>query len=416
MFWNKNKYKILNKLIFDLPGIITKYALNSNNFLFAIIRSKENEKYYEQFLYGISLKNGIVWKYDIQLSYPNELRVDNSGYAWIAHKNEIIKIDENGIVKHTINLVLNKKQQIGSFIILKEGFIVSIQANEQSKPDTKVVRINNSGEIIWDTPIMTNNISHSGVVEMKASNNWKIEKQKPWLPKNWLCLYDNAILLSSKNILVSFFEMPRSGIGKSYCLDLDTGIIKWTTKPAPYETIACYENGSFIIGHQGYGAFDTLLYNSNGDIINQWKSVGRYVVDNNKNIFLVEMNNSSNSKLHISQLLNDGKILKGEQIEGYYIADPVIDEYCNIAFWRNESLQIVDKNLKRHILLTIKTEKKYSMTERMLLINSGLLVFGLDDKLYQVQTNLGKLDNSSWSCKYGNLERNPVINEYVIEK
>lgn len=51
----------------------------------------------------------------------------------------------------------------------------------------------------------------------------------PWKPRDWS---SSRMVLSNDKLLASFFES--SGIGIYYCLNINNGEIKWTTKPAPY--------------------------------------------------------------------------------------------------------------------------------------------------------------------------------------
>jgi hypothetical protein len=46
---------------------------------------------------------------------------------------------------------------------------------------------------------------------------------------------------------------------------------------------------------------------------------------------------------------------------------------------------------------------------RMLLADDGTLVFGLEDELFLVPTDLGPMADSSWPCGGGNAGGNPVF-------
>ena len=52
-------------------------------------------------------------------------------------------------------------------------------------------------------------------------------------------------------------------------------------------------------------------------------------------------------------------------------------------------------------------EKK--IMTRMLLADDGTLVYGLDDELFLVPTDLGPMADSPWPCGGGNARGNPVF-------
>ncbi|WP_422107858.1 hypothetical protein [Winogradskyella sp.] len=408
MLWkNKNKFKVKSIKKVDLSGYMVKYGITQEGILYAIIAKEGDQNRYYQELIGISVDGKILWHSALKIGYHSELRISKDGHCFIGFSNEIHKIDKNGTSETFITIAIDSDQEIGSFAILDDAFIICIHGKK--RPNSKVLKVDLKGQIIWETPIPVNGISYEGVMEMRADNNWKAERKKDWSPENWLCLYNNEIIISDDSILVSYFEMPRSGIGKSYILDSKTGKIKWDSKPAPFESISCIGKGMFLLGHQGYGAFDTELISSEGELIDKWKSVGKTVVSKHKEIGLIEMDNSSASELYHSKLMGNGEVIRGSKIEGYYIIDPVLDHYGNMIFWRNNELTVIDSKSKKHNLLRKAFEKEPTTSRRILLFDEGQLIFSLNKELYILDTTLGFLDSGSWPCKFGNNERNPVI-------
>lgn len=407
MFWKKNKYKLLNTKKVNLPGYILKYGISKGGIIYALIREEGNENWYNQKVIGLSINGDILWNSKLKIKYPNELRISEEGNCYVSFSNTIHEISDNGTTQEVFSLKLDHDQEIGSFAILSNSFIFCIQG--KNKPNAKVLKTDLRGTLQWETKIPVNGISNEGVVEARADNNWKIEQKKAWSAENWLCLLGNEIIVSKNTILVNYHEMPRSGIGKTYLLDLNSGRIKWDSKPAPFESVSCIGDGKFLIGHQGYGAFDTQLVNSDGEIIAKWKSAGKTVISKDKEISLIEMDNSSSSKLYHSKLVSDGNIIRGSKIDGYYMIYPVLDHLGNIIFWRNKELMIIDTNSKKHSLMKIDFKEEPYTSRRMLLFDEGQLIFSLNKELYILKTNLGFLEGSSWACKFGNNERNPVI-------
>ncbi|WP_437954327.1 hypothetical protein WME76_22275 [Sorangium sp. So ce119] len=68
--------------------------------------------------------------------------------------------------------------------------------------------------------------------------------------------------------------MPNTGMGCAYGLDLESGRLIWQTPCAPTTTVAIAAPGRFLIGHQGYGALDTHLYDGEGRQIQRWRTHG----------------------------------------------------------------------------------------------------------------------------------------------
>jgi hypothetical protein len=404
MFWNRKKYKIKKDLKYLLPGLISNYALNQKGIIFAIISSIIDGKKQKN-LYGISINKGILWRNNINLPFINELRIDNQGFAWISFYNQLAKIDETGNVVNIIKLKLDKKQKINSFVILNDGFIISINTDYYCKPNAKIIKVNIKGDLLWETKIIPKKVSYSGVVSVSAANNWEKEELEPWEPRDWLT---GDILVLNNKSLIKFWS-PSSGIGICYCLNIKTGEIQWQTKPGPFNDIACLEN-KFIIGCQGYGAFNTDLYDENGQIIDKWASVGRYIISKNNEIFVLESSNYSGDSLHLSKLLSDGQVKKLVNISSDYYPYPLIDESNNIVFSFNRKITIIDEKLKKHELFNYKIYQE-DLSEKILLFNKGMLIWNIGSILFIAQTNLGKLAQSPWPCLFSNLQGNPVINE-----
>lgn len=406
---NKAQPQIFSGKNLGLPGLICKYGMNAAGLIYAVLRPKETEKWKEQWVIGISLEHGILWQLTDLVGYPNELRIANNGNAYFSLADTIFEITPEGKVNQSINLKLEPHQEIGSFVLLDDGFLISIQGKK--KPASVVMKTNPEGHTIWATNIPAGAIAYEGIVSMSVENNWEPRQSPAWTPQNWLCLDSNEILVSGHHALISYYEMPRSGIGISYQLDLITGKINWNTDPAPYQSICCFDDGSFLIGNQGYGAFESKLYDTNGVVTQQWPSVGEAVIYPENRVLLVEMDNGK-SKLYYTELLPDNQVEIGPKVPGYYIVSPAIDEFGNMVFFRNNRLYIIGQDQTGISLLINKSEEvEYMigmMSERVLLFN-GLIIFSLNDTLHFFESNLGALADSPWPCKYGNLERNPVI-------
>ena len=408
MLWRKNKYKVLQENHIDLPGLVVKYGINKSGLLYAILRPNQmDESWYDYWFVGISLEKGILWEYNDPDFRPDELRIDKAGDAYISDGSTILRISKDGEIKENITFKLDADQIIGSFVLLEDGFIISLQGKE--KPNAKVIRTDFNGKIKWDCMISEDGIAYKGLVQMSAANNWQPEQMPAWTPRSWNPSKHDEIIISGENVLATFADFPGSGIGMAYCLNIHTGLIKWKTKPAPFESIAGLPGGRFLIGYQGYGAFESELYSSDGEIIDSWESAGKLIVTPNEQLFSIEMANLSNAALHHVELKSGGKIEKGIRIPGYYIVYPAIDEFSNIVFWRDQKLMLIDKEGNLSSLFSVAPTKRDWNCWRILLYKEGIVIFSVNERLYILKTNLGKLAQSPWACKFSNNERNPVI-------
>ena len=165
MIWNRNKYKILEQTKIQLSGLVSKYGLNKSGVLFAILNpNKMDESWNNYWLVGIALDKGILWEYKTSDFRPNQLRISDTGDAYISNGNEIRQISEDGEIQKSIIFETNSDQEIGSFVLLKDGFLITFQGKD--KPNAKVQRTTFDGERIWESPISTKDISYKGLVQM----------------------------------------------------------------------------------------------------------------------------------------------------------------------------------------------------------------------------------------------------------
>lgn len=401
--------KILSGKNLQLPGAIRKYGLNANGLLYALLVSQKTGKRRVHWLAGLSLDRGLLWQLTDLPAQPTELRIAPDGNAYVSTTDAIVEVTPTGQVDRFIAIPKAAHQEIGSFVLLDDGLLISIQGKEE--PHAAVIRTDREGQIIWTTNIPPGAIAYQGVVTMARENNWEPRPSAAWTPQNWLCLSSNEILVSGQHALVSFHEMPRSGIGRSYQLDLATGAIRWVTDPAPYQSVCLAADGRWLIGYQGYGAFETKLYDTDGTVVGHWPSVGEAVVSADRRLLLVEMDNGK-SKLHYTELLPDNQIKRGPSIPGYYIISPAIDEFGTMVFFRDSRLYLIGPDHSGSSLSIGKAPTErflYGGLPERILLRDGLIVFSWADTLYLFESNLGRLAASPWPCKYGNLERNPVI-------
>ncbi len=397
--------KISSEKAIQLPGWIHKFGANSEGLVYAMVMIQpDKERRYQ--LLGIAIAEGIQWQLAEEFNKRSDLRIANSGEVWVSSGSAILNISPAGEILNTLEFELADNQQIGSFVLMEDGFLVCVEGKRE--PNSKVLRSDANGAIRWETKIPAGKIAYEGIIQMTAKKNWEPEQKPDWNPINWITLDNNEIFVSNGTALVSYFEMPRSGIGVSYCLDVETGQIKWITPPKPYESIACIGNGLYLMAYQGYGAFETKLWSQKGEVIDKWESAGRAVLSPEGDISSIQMSNDSR-RMHFVNLKGNGIVALGPVIDGYWMTYPAIDEWGNMVFWRNRELVIIDNEQKVNIFRKEEPDAEDIPSERILIVGEGTVVFSVNTELFILETSLGRLANSIWPCAFGNNERNPFL-------
>lgn len=405
-----NQFQVFNEKVLEMPGRVFETAFNHQDFLYAILRYEDP---YRSLLSGIDLDKGLIWTAPIELhKYYHPFRVDRFGYAWIGAKNQLFQLDTQGNILRTITLALDEDQMIGSLLVLEDSLLLSIQADEYNTPNAKVMRIDLEGNTMWESPIDASEVYYPYVLKMMEPHGNEKLKSRPksaFQPKSWVVASQSELLLSQDSLLASYVDMPSSGLGASFCLDVHTGQLKWTDSLRPSHSIACLNQGIFMIGMYGYGAFKTKMYNKEGKLIGEWDSTGTCLVTPQNEIYLVEMTNDMSVKQYYAKLRADNTVQRFDRIGGYYMVYPLLDDLDNTIFWRDYALQVVDKQGRRHILKEMPIDRESYSSERMMMTTDGKLVFGLENKLNIIEANVGKLGKGVWPCLYGNMRRNPVV-------
>jgi hypothetical protein len=198
-----------------------------------------------------------------------------------------------------------------------------------------VQRVRQDGTVGWTTTLPVGSVSHKGVVEMRRADDWHPEPIVPWTPKTWLSV-SSRLDVSGDAVLACFSEMPRSGIGCGYVLSVADGTVRFTTTAGPISETAALGDGAFLVGYQGYGAFETLRYDRDGRVETHWASHGRYVIVGN-DVRVMEMTNAPRP-MNLARLLPDGSVARGDCLEGYHSSWPCLRADGTVLFFRNGAL------------------------------------------------------------------------------
>ncbi|MEM7344762.1 MAG: hypothetical protein AAF485_10995, partial [Chloroflexota bacterium] len=358
-----------------LPGATFRLGIANDEFIYTLSFKDQNHRN----LVCINFKGEIVWNVNLT-SIPGQLRLASNGTVWIGATNKLHQYGSDGNRLKTINVPCRESEHLENFLLTADGFLCSFQDSSVREP--RVVKLTVDGKLLWSATIFPNQVAFDGVQEMGVHTEWKRQPMKPWDPVIWVADLSEPLLLTNNYILASFGEHPHSGIGRSYCLDYISGDILWVTESRPAGTKAITNDEHFLIGAQGYGAFDTYLYDKEGTILNHWPSHGDYLLTEDGEIRLVEMENSLPSKMHFSILHTNGRVQKGPHLSGYHTTYPVIDKDCTAAFWRDGKLILIDKHLKKRILYSDNSLPERPLLTRMLLTKQGMLAFVVNKELW----------------------------------
>ncbi|HEX2312170.1 MAG TPA: hypothetical protein VHJ17_00425 [Thermomonospora sp.] len=335
-------------------------------------------------------------------------RVAPDGGVWLEGRGVLHETLPTGDPGRRVELDRHPGHDVGAFVILPDGFVVAWQSSPYR--GVRVERLDGRGRPRWSTELpVPAGLSYAGVVEMSAESGWRPVPARPWAPADLLASWSEALLVSGDRVLATFFEVS-SGIGMSFCVDLGTGDHLWQTPPVPIGDLAIAGPGSFLVGVQGYGAFETLLYNGDGAVVLQWPSHGRPLVSSRGRIRMVELDNDPSRTLRIRRLHRDASMTDGPVLTGYHTIGPVLAADGRAAFWRDGRLQVVDRDLT---VRTLHADPAWSGTDRMLLLDGGVLAFvlnrGDERRLVFARTGLPPMDGGAWPCGEGNLQANPVL-------
>ena len=213
-----------------------------------------------------------------------------------------------------------------------DGFVFAWQHDIGTPMRAPILeRVDFDGTIRWSVTLPVEMVGYDGVVQMSADEGWKPRPKDPWIPATWFTT-SRVLTISGDAVLVCFSEMPRSGIGFGYVVSLTEGALRFTTKKGPISKVAPLGGGAFLVGYQGYGAFETLRYDRCGRVSERWPSHGHYVVDDC--VRVIELENSLPSKMRLASLNPGGDVTRGDWLDGYYTSRPLLNPDGTAYFFR----------------------------------------------------------------------------------
>ncbi len=96
--------------------------------------------------------------------------------------------------------------------------------------------------------------------------------------------------------------------------------------------------GRFLMGDQGYGAFETTLYEDKVENLVAWPSHG-HVIEMEDRLISIQMSNDLSVPQFLVGLEEGGKVSPlSQRLGGYYTSTPQLMADGNIYFWRADAV------------------------------------------------------------------------------
>ncbi|MFB9927631.1 hypothetical protein ACFORO_20490 [Amycolatopsis halotolerans] len=358
-------------------------------------------------LTALDASGAVLWKHRAD-GHPYPPLVSVSGTVWIAQRDAgcyvLTELDLAGAVLRSVALDHEPHEHLGAFVLLPDGFCVSWLPANRSRvvPAGRVPRVarhDERGETVWSTSIPLGSLKLEDLDSAEHPG-------PPREPRTLAASRWQPLLVSADRIAAGFAD-DGSGIGVTLFLDTAHGSVVAQTLPGPRGRCAIAAPGEFLIGEQGYSFFRTTRYDRTGMAAQRWSSHGLLLIDRHGGVRGPESENIRRLRSRFRGLAENGTLLGGPLLRGYYTTYPALDSNGTAVFWREGRLLTVDADLRLRELFLSEDDR--AVMGRILLLADGLVVFSLgSDLLFFRDTGLGPLDDGPWPCGGGNLNGNPV--------
>ena len=323
------------------------------------------------------------------------------------------ELDSAGSIVRTIGLESDPSEWLGELVVLPDGMMVLWLPARRSHviprgSHARLARHNADGGTRWSIPLSLEQLSYPSVVTISRATGGKAQPSPPWTPLTLEAGQPGALLVSGSRIAATV-ACGSSGIAVTFFVETETGQLIGTTVPGPTHQKAIVGSGEFLIGSQGYGAFSTAHYDTNGAVTRQWPTHTQMLIDVAGVISGPESQNTSRPQWFV-RFGADGAVRHGPALSGYHTTYPALDGDGTAVFWRDGALRAVDADLEMRDLLGAKRAgRAVASWGRVLLLEDGHVVFASNDELIIFrEPGLGPLNDGIWPCGDGGLRGNPV--------
>ncbi|MCG8573633.1 MAG: hypothetical protein MI810_02020 [Flavobacteriales bacterium] len=176
-----------------------------------------------------------------------------------------------------------------------------------------------------------------GLLNSDGSLIWEKKTICPSIPSKAF-ISDNGILVLSRTEDYHAWGF----LGPALFIDLTSGKI---IKEVKGQKGLALGDGKFLVGLEGYDYFETWLYDDKGNLLQEWRSYGYYLLTENQDIIVIEQDRRTPTNSHLVRLKTDGNIQKGFKLDSCSASEPLILNKGIFAFVNSGNLKVVDKDL-----------------------------------------------------------------------
>lgn len=297
------------------------------------------------------------WSKRLRESAIALLTVDSK--AWVLDPEGAWACGGGGECLARVTVRPREGMRLAAFGAVGDGFVFAWQHDIRTPMRPPILeRVDPDGTVRWSVALPVGSVGYEGVVQMSAAEGWKPRPMAPWIPETWFTT-SRVLTVSGDAVLVCFSDMPRSGIGFGYVVSLSNGALRFTTQTGPISEVAPLGGGAFLVGYQGYDAFETLRYDQDGGVSERWASHGHYLVDDR--VRVIELENTLPSKMHLARLLPGGVVERGDWLDGYYTSRPLLGADGTAYFFREGAvLAAHDVTIDERLPLTAPDDGMFS--------------------------------------------------------
>lgn len=174
-------------------------------------------------------------------------------------------------------------------------------------------------------------------VDSKGNKIWKNSIKCNGIPNDAKISKDRLILTTNSEDYHSWGHL-----GPAILIDLNSGTIIKELRGLKAESL---NNGKFLLGLEGYDVFNTWLYDKNGELLDEWRSYGNYLILD-KDIFVIENDRCNPTSAYVTKLCANGKVENGKKLKTSSSSNPILLNNGNFIFENSGELNIIGPNLK----------------------------------------------------------------------
>ncbi|MNJ90871.1 hypothetical protein D3C87_85110 [compost metagenome] len=157
----------------------------------------------------------------------------------------------------------------------------------------------------------------------------------------------NRVVISGNRLIVTTrlekYDRVLGYMGRVHLINLEKGIL---IKKLQGERMEALTDGRFVLGLGGYNLFDTWMYDGDGNLLQNWRSCGNYLVDGEE-ILVIENDFMQPTKSQLVKLLPNGEVIRGEHLKTYWSSEPLRLVDKDFVYENFGELKIANTNLEQ---------------------------------------------------------------------